>query len=410
MMELMERKNTKEEWKLPKNVRQIGEPGQGTKVLIEDYAYTYLHQLAEANLTCMKTAVLVGRKEEDAGIYVQGALEIDMGQEPKKWFSNEHWRDIFQTLHNWFEGMEVLGWFLSNPGFSPILTEELKNLHNRHFSGRQYIFFQMDVLERDEVVYMRTEAGLAPVCGYYIYYEKNDRMQSYMSQQKGGIGIEPEGVMRDRAAARFRNVMQEKREQSAQKKTLALLYTACTFLVMVILVIGVTLINNYDRMANMENAIHHISESLDEVPESGVETGMEQENQKALAAAEEKQPKEHTDAPEEPEEAFSAGENAEEAQEKSEEPASDDSAGEAPEEYAGSEKNDPEENENTEETQEVMSQAVQEPEQYKVKAGDTLLEICRAKYGNEDMVDRVCEINELDDSDKIYVGEIILLP
>ena len=41
MMELMERKGAKEEWKLPRNVRQIGEPGQGMRVLIEDYAYTY---------------------------------------------------------------------------------------------------------------------------------------------------------------------------------------------------------------------------------------------------------------------------------------------------------------------------------------------------------------------------------
>ena len=50
MMDLVERKDTKTERKLPKNIRQIGEPGTGTKVFIEDYAYTYLHQLAEENL------------------------------------------------------------------------------------------------------------------------------------------------------------------------------------------------------------------------------------------------------------------------------------------------------------------------------------------------------------------------
>lgn len=391
MMELMERKNTKEEWKLPKNIRQIGEPGQGVKILIEDYAYTYLHQLAEANLTCMKTAVLVGRMDGDAGIYVQGALEIDMGQELKKWFSNEQWRDIFQMIQSWFEGLEVVGWFLANPGFPPVLTEELKNLHNRNFSGKQYIFFQMDVLERDEVVYMRSEAGLAPVCGYYIYYEKNDRMQAYMSQQRGGAGIEPEGILKDRAAARFRNVMQEKKEQNAQRKTMAFLYTVCTFLVMVILVIGVTLINNYDRMANMENAIHHISESLDEPSEPGIEAEMEQENQRALAEAEEEpeenQPEEKS---EEPEEVSEPEEEAPKPQETGEETGSEEKT--------------------EEEVQEVISQAVTEPEQYRVQAGDTLLEICRARYGDEDMVKKVCEMNALDNSDKIYVGEIILLP
>ena len=51
MMELTENKKEKGIWKLPKNVRQIGEPGSSTRILIEDYAYTYLHQMAEQNLT-----------------------------------------------------------------------------------------------------------------------------------------------------------------------------------------------------------------------------------------------------------------------------------------------------------------------------------------------------------------------
>ena len=123
MMDLVERKDTKEERKVPKNVRQIGEPGAGTRIYIEDYAYTYLHQLAEANLTCMKTASLVGHAEEGSRIYIQGALELEMGREIRGWFSNEHWRKIFQAIQDWYEGMDVVGWFLSNPGFPPIWTE-----------------------------------------------------------------------------------------------------------------------------------------------------------------------------------------------------------------------------------------------------------------------------------------------
>ena len=81
-------------------------------------------------------------------------------------------------------------------------------------------FSSTDVLDHEEVFYMRGEKGLAPVCGYYIYYEKNGRMQEYMSHRKGGIGIEPEGVMKDRAAARFRNVMQERRNRARRRKCL----------------------------------------------------------------------------------------------------------------------------------------------------------------------------------------------
>ena len=31
--------------------------------------------------------------------------------------------------------MEVVGWYLSNPGFPLALTEEVKVIHGRHFSG-----------------------------------------------------------------------------------------------------------------------------------------------------------------------------------------------------------------------------------------------------------------------------------
>ena len=108
MMDLVERKDTKEEWKLPKNIRQIGEPGNGTRIFIEVYAYTYLHQLAEENLTSMKTAVLVGDAKEESRIFIQGALELDMGRESRSWFSNEHWREIFREIHEWYEGMDVV--------------------------------------------------------------------------------------------------------------------------------------------------------------------------------------------------------------------------------------------------------------------------------------------------------------
>lgn len=412
MMELMERKGTKEEWKLPKNVRQIGEPGQGTRILIEDYAYTYLHQLAEENLTSARTAVLVGQVLSDSCIYVYGALHMEMGQEVRGWFSNDHWREIFQQVQTWFEGMEVVGWFLSNPGFPTVLTDELKNIHNRNFSGNHYIFMQMDILEKDEVVYLRGNAGLTPLCGYYIFYEKNEKMQAYMSQQKGGVGIEPEGILRDQATARFRNIMQEKKEKGTQKKTLAFLYTSCLFLVMVILVIGVTLVNNYNRMSSMESAIHQISESLDETQEvdpsdeEQMSEAVAEENQLALA---EEQGIGGEESPEEMAQGETASTDGDDTAPDTPEATAEEEASPeetAPQEETASAESDPAE----EPVQEVMSQAVREPETYVVQVGDTLLEICRARYGSENLVQKICEMNDLGDGNKIYVGQTIVLP
>lgn len=435
MMDLVERKDTKEEWKLPKNIRQIGEPGNGTRIFIEDYAYTYLHQLAEANLTCMKTAVLLGHAEDGGRIFVQGALELDMGREIRGWFSNEHWRKIFQEIHEWYEGMEVVGWFLSNPGFPPVLTEEMKSLHLRNFSGDRYLFLQMDVLEGEERLYAGDSAGPSPLGGYYIYYERNEPMQAYMSQKRGGVGIEPEGTLKDLAAVKFRSVMQEKKEQNSQRKMLAFLYTASTFLVMVILVIGITMINNYDRMVNMEDAIYQLSENLDggENPEAetnpdggdlsggiagldggeDLEAAAEEENRQALEmaqaeAGEAEENDQQEDAVRE-EEAAQEETPGGDAPAPETEPEADAEAmaevGSEPEEAGADTEAGTEE-----ETQAVMSQAVQEPQEYQVQAGDTLLEICRARYGSENMVRQVCELNELEDWDKIYEGQVILLP
>lgn len=397
-MEQTERRETKEEWRLPKNVRQIGEPGAGPgmKILIEDYVYTYLHQMAERNLTCIRTAILVGRTERDAAVYIQGAVEADMGQEPGKWFNHEHWSGIFREIRTWFEGQEVVGWYMANPGFPPVLTDELETVHRKNFSGRAQVFFQTDVLDKEEVFYTCREGRMSPVSGYYIYYERNERMQEYMSSQKGGAGIEPEGVLKDRAAARFRNVMQEKREQNVQKKTLAFLYTSCMFLVLVILVIGVTLVNNYDRMANMEHTLHQISESLENdsdmedmeetMDTASIEAAMEEENRLAVQGEEQKEPEEPlTEEPEpEPEE--------------------------KPEEQEPEPEVKPEPAVQEEEPPEAASQDAGEPERYRVQKGDTLLEISRLRYGNDEMVQKICEVNGLEDGDKIYVGEIILLP
>lgn len=402
-MELLEQAGAKEERKLPKNVRQIGEPGVGLKVLMEDYVYTYLHQMAKENLTCIKTAVLVGRVEEEYGIYIQGAVEVEMGQEIKNWFTHEHWRDIFKEIQTWFEGQEVVGWYMANPGFPPVLTEELRKVHARNFSGNTCTFFQTDVLDKEEVFYLRQENGLAPLSGYYLYYEKNDQMQTYMSQKKGGVGIEPEGILKDRAAARFRSTMQEKREQNTQKKMMAFLYTSCMFLVMVILVIGITLVNNYDRMSNMENAIHQISESLGDEPKPvsveedtgqnipqiadavSMEEAVQKENQQAAEAA----PVEEEDKP---------GEEAKEQGETKQPPVEEPAEAEPPVEEAEPEPETPKE------------EAREEPERYEIQKGDTLLEISRARYGTDDMVPSICELNGLDDGDIIFVGEIILLP
>lgn len=103
---------------MPKNMRQIGEPGTGIRILVEDYAYTYLCQLARENLTGMSTVILLGKIREDQAVCVQGAMELDMGQELEQWFSGESWRAIFERIKTWFEDHENCGMGTFKSGIS----------------------------------------------------------------------------------------------------------------------------------------------------------------------------------------------------------------------------------------------------------------------------------------------------
>ena len=48
--------------------------------------------------------------------------------------------------------------------------------------------------------------------------------------------------------------------------------------------------------------------------------------------------------------------------------------------------------------------------QYIVQQGDTLAKICRERYGNDEMVSEICDLNDITNGDYIQAGEIILLP
>ena len=48
--------------------------------------------------------------------------------------------------------------------------------------------------------------------------------------------------------------------------------------------------------------------------------------------------------------------------------------------------------------------------EYTVKAGDTLATVCRMYYGNLDMLDKICILNNIEDPDRILPGQKIVLP
>ena len=208
-------------------------------------------------------------------------------------------------------------------------------------------------------------------------------MQRYMVETGDGESIDEKEAFEDRAIKNFRAIVQEKKELSGQKRVMTFLYTASTFLVMVVLVIGITLINNYEKMEGLEMALSEISQSLEEqqIKEIYVQNPADTE----LAEAMEQE---------------NAGVRNEDTHQENELPEMAE-AKDAPQENA----------EPASGAQEAISSGVTEiPESYIVQKGDTLHGICRKIYGSDAQMEAICKLNGIDDSDHILAGQKLLLP
>ena len=118
---------------LPKNFRQIGEPG-AKKIYMEDYVYTYLSKLAQPGNLYARGAILFGNTyQTTAGpcLFISGAaacqnFEFDLEESV---FTEENWSEIYQIRDKFFPQMEIVGWFLSRMGFSVELNDKIIRTH-----------------------------------------------------------------------------------------------------------------------------------------------------------------------------------------------------------------------------------------------------------------------------------------
>lgn len=80
----------------------------------------------------------------------------------------------------------------AQPQIAIEVTELLVKVHLRHFGGEK-ILMLMDPGEREDAFFRYDGGTMAKLTGYYIYYEKNSQMQTYMierSQREGGKASE----------------------------------------------------------------------------------------------------------------------------------------------------------------------------------------------------------------------------
>lgn len=421
MIEFVYKEKAKEEGPelrldLPKNVQQIGEPEENRKIYIEDYVITYLKRFAKEEALSSRMAILLGNSERMGGIpylFIKSAialkeLEYSDGGIP---FTDEVWAEVYSTIKEYFPAQDILGWFLSVPGYPMELDPGLLKIHVNYFGGVDKVLMVEEPTDGDEDFFAYEQGKLTRQRGYYIFYEQNEAMQRFMIDTGDGESIDEKEQFEDRAIKSFRAIVQEKKELSGQKRVMTFLYTASTFLVMVVLVIGITLINNYEKMEGLEMALSDISRTLEsqDTPAAAeavdsAETAAQQNGEASGAAAEAAAPEEdETSGAQSGEGQSGEAAGAQAAPEETE----DEAAAEGTEEDAADQAS--EEAVQEEAAQEASAESVV-PETYVVQAGDTLLGISRKIYGRDDQIDAICSLNGIDDSDHILVGQKLLLP
>ena len=208
---------------LPKNFRQIGEPG-AKKIYMEDYVYTYLSKLAQPGNLYARGAILFGNTyQTTAGpcLFISGAaacqnFEFDLEESV---FTEENWSEIYQIRDKFFPQMEIVGWFLSRMGFSVELNDKIIRTHMDNFSGENKVLYMIDALDNEDAFYQFENYSLKKQRGYYIYYETNKEMKNYMLAE-GELEHRPEDKRKSATILRDSSVVRNYKKAMKKKKTL----------------------------------------------------------------------------------------------------------------------------------------------------------------------------------------------
>ncbi len=376
------------ERQLPKNVRQIGNVSDEPKIYVEDYVDTYLNQLKDKAKDEPVGIALAGEilvLEGQPVVYISGAFRLAEVEVRGKEISlkEETVKQMETDRKKYFPETEIVGWGLIEDGKPMGRSREVGRIHSKYFSKDQSVFIWKDSLDGEEVFYAFKYGELMQMGGHYVFYEKNPAMQNYMISTRKKIGVTPSEVVEDRAAKDFRSVVRERMDAKSDRQNSRLIYITSALLVVVVLVIGVSTMNNYDKMEAVQSSLESLSQSVNS-PESQTETVTEDEgDDKEEGAAAKAQ--------------VETGET-ESVQEASGDTASD-SSGEG----------------DTDDTGAVMTADpseidLDEDDYYVVQKGDTLDTISMKVYGDAAHVDAICRMNGLSDGNLIYIGQKLLLP
>lgn len=422
-------KEDKHKRQLPKNIRQIGNVQGSVRIYMEDYVYTYLHGSGRSGWA-HRGSIFVGTRWQENGqkyLFVSGLVHIpdEYFKDGMPEFSDMMWGGVYQDIKCYYDQVEILGWGMDVAGDCAKLTGNLEQVHRKAFQGQEKFAFLLDSLEKEEAFYIYEKNMLRRRDGYYVYYEKNPQMRDYMMQGREEEAPQPE-VDPQRAVVTSYREITSKNSRKGGKVFQTFVYASCLALLVAVTAMGVNMMSSAGKIERLEEAVSFLEAAPADVEEDQAETpvdnpmgtpdgiqdaaesGDQAESPVEEPAAEDTMQQTNPQIQIESDQTQQAligetkDQQAVDTQDAQAEPATEEST--QPEQT-----DEPEAEPQIEDTaDEEETPAFAEQDYYIVSRGESLLGISKKLYG-KDYTKQLCERNGLEDENKIYAGQKLLL-
>ena len=383
----------------PKNIKQIGDVSSDKKIYIEDYAFTYINSIAYNSPQEEQAGVLLGELAKEGNercVFVKGVIKAALGDTSDTgiYFNENIWNKIYSDTEKYFPDLSVVGWFAVMPEVTDERMARLKKLHLDNFAGNMKTLYLVDTVEKEEHFYLYENGTLKRQKGYVCFYERNYEMQEYMLERSEKKSCE--NASDDRVIRNIRNVIREKEELKEQRKSGSFMYGVSAFLVVVIIVIGINLMNNYEKMRRLNQSVDNLMNQL-EGNERGGQDGDDKDVHDAEASGDISVDGDAIKVNRLSGDVYPLEENSTSDKTERETMSDNNAASETTQAVSETDAS-------------VSSVKTDSYSMYTVKQGDTLMGICKRYYGTTTKYQEVMQYNGLDDSDMLYIGQQIKLP
>ena len=400
------------ERQIPKNVRQIGNVSDSPKIYVEDYVDTFFAQLSDKYRNDPQKplgAFLIGDFQTYEGedyVYIYGAIQMQelrvSGMEYL--IDDETWKRAYEECKQFFEEGELIGWFVVRDDAEKAPGNSTVKLHKKSFPKKNTVFIICDPQEKEETYYVHKMNDLMEIGGHYTYYEKNPCMQDYMISSRKKNGAVQTEVVEDKAAQNFRDLARKQGKRTRQKHQGNFVYAMSVGLVLVLVIMGVAMLNNFNKIRKAQNQLEEVAGTINTEKDAGNSGNSNESNDPNGGQADDS-------------EKGTADENtgAEKSNSVSDKKAEGDD-GTSKNGTDGTASANSSQAKNSQSDEVVEASAVPSSSTngsdgvYVVEKGDTLAIISKKMYGDVTHIDAICRMNGLSNGNLIYIGQKLLLP